>query len=356
MRDTGWHFWVDRGGTFTDVVGCAPGGRLYAEKLLSVAPGRYQDATVPGIRAVLARAAATGAPVASVRVGTTVATNALLERSGARTALVITQGLKDALAIGTQERPQLFRREIRLPSPLYARVIEARERIRADGVVLEALDVESLRAELAAARAGGCVSVAIVLLHGWRYTAHELAAADAARAAGFEAVAVSHQVAPLEGLVPRGQTTVADAYLAILVGRYVATLAAELAREWPGASVELMQSHGGLAPAANFRGTNGVLSGPAGGLVGMVKTGLAAGYRRLIGFDRAAARDRVSHQHQRRIQLHRLLLARDGIHPSPGPRPRPAHRGGQPPAEGQREEPAEGRAACLPAQPDEGDG
>ncbi len=290
----GWQFWIDRGGTFTDVVGRRPDGDLVALKLLSSVPGQYDDATVPGIRRLLDEHGAAGATIDCVRVGTTVATNALLERRGARTALVTTAGLGDALAIGTQERPQLFRRHIVLPAPLYAEVLEARERIDAGGHVLEPLDEPALAAALARARTGGCESVAIVLLHGWRYPAHEQACARLARAAGFAAVAVSHEVVPIEGLVPRGQTTVADAYLAVLVGRYLATLVADLAALGPDIRVELMQSHGGLAPASTFRGTNGVLSGPAGGLVGMVTTGLAAGYPRLIGFDMGGTSTDVS--------------------------------------------------------------
>jgi len=290
----GWQFWVDRGGTFTDVVGRRPDGGLVALKLLSTLPGAYDDATVPGIRQLLARHGGAGAVIECVRVGTTVATNALLERRGARTALVTTAGLGDALAIGTQERPQLFRRHIVLPAPLYATVIEARERIDAGGRVLEPLDEPALAAALAAARAAGCESVAIVLMHGWRYPAHEQACARLARAAGFAAVAVSHEVVPVQGLVPRGQTTVADAYLAVLVGGYLAALAAGLDALGPGIRLELMQSHGGLAPAAAFRGTNGVLSGPAGGLVGMVATGRAAGYARLIGFDMGGTSTDVS--------------------------------------------------------------
>jgi 5-oxoprolinase (ATP-hydrolysing) len=290
----GWQFWVDRGGTFTDIVGRSPAGRVVAAKLLSVSPGRYQDATLTGIRALLAAHGRDGARIECVRVGTTAATNALLERTGAVTALVITRGLGDALAIGTQERPQLFAREIRLPPPLYSQVIEAHERVTATGEVLEPLDAAALAAALAAARTAGATSVAIVLLHGWQHPAHEREAARLARAAGFTAVAVSHEVAPLEGLVPRGQTTTADAYLAVLVGQYVAALAEELAALGSGTRLELMQSHGGLAAADAFRGPNAVLSGPAGGLVGMVKTATAAGFRRLIGFDMGGTSTDVS--------------------------------------------------------------
>jgi 5-oxoprolinase (ATP-hydrolysing) len=289
-----WQFWVDRGGTFTDVVGRAPDGRLHTLKLLSESPGRYRDATIPGIRALLAREGAAGARIARVRVGTTVATNALLERKGARTVLVTTAGLGDALAIGTQERPHLFRRRIELPAPLHEQVVEARERITATGEVLEPLDESRLRADLEAARGAGCTAVAIALLHGWKHAAHERRAAAIAREAGFAAVAVSHEVAPLERLVPRGQTTVADAYLATVIAGYVGGLAGELATLDPAAVLELMQSHGGLAAASAFRGTNAVLSGPAGGLVGMVKVGRAAGLERLIGFDMGGTSTDVS--------------------------------------------------------------
>jgi 5-oxoprolinase (ATP-hydrolysing) len=289
-----WQFWVDRGGTFTDVVGRRPSGELVATKLLSVLPGEYDDATVPGIRALFDRHAAVGERIARVRVGTTVATNTLLERDGAATLLVTTRGLGDALAIGTQERPDLFRRDIRLPAPLYGRVVEARERVSAEGDVLEPLDAAELAAALAAAREAGFASVAIAFLHAWRHPAHERAAAALARLAGFASVIVSHAVAPLEGLVPRGQTTVAEAYLAPRIEAYVARLAVELAALAPGAQLELMQSHGGLAPAAAFRGTNAVLSGPAGGLVGMVRTGSAAGFPRLVGFDMGGTSTDVS--------------------------------------------------------------
>ncbi len=304
-----WEFWVDRGGTFTDVVARRPDGTIDALKLLSVAPGRYLDATVPGIRRLLERNGASGAPIARVRVGTTVATNALLERRGARTLLVTQVGLGDALAIGTQERPHLFRRHIELPAPLYERVIEARGRVDADGRELEASDPARLALELRAARAAGCESVAIVFLHGWRFPAHERAAAALARAAGFEAVAASHEVTPVEGYIARGHTTAAEAYLAVLITRYVATLTTQLAALGPGIRVELMQSHGGLAPASAFRGTNGVLSGPAGGVVGMVQTGRRAGIERLIGFDMGGTSTDVSLYDGAYARRHELRVA-----------------------------------------------
>ncbi len=290
----GWQFWVDRGGTFTDVVGRAPDGTLHAHKLLSFVPGRYEDATKPGIEAVLRRANAERATIERVRVGTTVATNALLERRGARTLLVTNRGLGDALAIGTQERPELFRRRIDLPKPLYDRVIECGGRISVGGDVLEPLDESALREALAAARADGYTSVAIIFMHGWRYTEHERCAAEIARELGYSAVAVSHDISPTQGYVSRGQTTAADGYLAPLIGRYIANLVADLETLGRNIQLELMQSHGGLAPARSFRGTNGVLSGPAGGLVGMVKTGLEAGFNRLIGFDMGGTSTDVS--------------------------------------------------------------
>jgi 5-oxoprolinase (ATP-hydrolysing) len=282
---SGWRFAVDRGGTFTDVVGESPAGELYCLKLLSESPDRYADATCEGIERLLAAHGAPGARIDRVRVGTTVATNALLERTGAATVLIITAGFGDALSIGSQERPHLFRRHIELPSPLHARVIEAHERVSAAGEVLEPLDAAKLGAELAAARASGCTAAAIVFMHGWRHPAHERAAADLATAAGFAQVSVSHAVAPLERLVPRGASTVADAYLKPVVAAYVRELGSALNRIAPGAQLEFMQSHGGLASAAHFRGPGALLSGPAGGLVGMVGAGRALGLEALVGFD-----------------------------------------------------------------------
>jgi len=306
VSNPSWQFWVDRGGTFTDVVGRSPNGTVHALKLLSYIPGRYEDATVPGIRALLDREGAAGAAISEVRVGTTVATNALLERRGARTVLVTNAGLGDALAIGTQERPHLFRRQIELPLPLYERVIECAGRVAVDGYEIEPLAESTLRLALQNAHTAGYDSVAIVFLHGWQHTEHERRAAAIAKAVGFSAVAVSHEVSPTQGYIARGQTTAADAYLAVLVGRYIARLVADLATLGTGIRLQLMQSHGGLAPASAFRATNGVLSGPAGGLVGMVRTGLAAGYARLIGFDMGGTSTDVSlydGQYPRRTEL-----------------------------------------------------
>ena len=280
----GWRFWIDRGGTFTDVVARRPDGRLETLKLLSEAPERYADAGLEGMRRLLGLADTAGlaeAPIDVVRMGTTVATNALLERRGERTLLVITRGLGDVLLIGTQQRPRLFDLDIRLPPPLYARVIEADERLSADGEVLRPLDEKALYAALREARTTGLEAVAIVLLHGYRHPAHERAAAQLARAAGFTQVSVSHEVSPLARIVPRGETTVADAYLSPVLGRYVERLRAPLR----GKRLLFMQSNGGLAEAERFRGRDSVLSGPAGGVVGMAAAGLRAGCERLIGFD-----------------------------------------------------------------------
>jgi 5-oxoprolinase (ATP-hydrolysing) len=280
----GWRFWIDRGGTFTDIVARRPDGQLETLKLLSEAPERYLDAGIEGMRRLLGlddAAALAAAPIEAVRMGTTVATNALLERRGEPTLLVITRGLGDALLIGTQQRPRLFDLDIRLPPPLYRRVIEADERIAADGEVLRPLDEAALAAALHSARAAGLDAVAIVLLHGYRFPAHELAAAQLARDAGFAQVSVSHEVSPLARIVPRGATTVADAYLSPVLGRYVSQLRTPLRDK----RLLFMQSNGGLAEAERFRGRDSVLSGPAGGVVGMAAAGWHAGCERLIGFD-----------------------------------------------------------------------
>ncbi len=280
----GWRFWIDRGGTFTDIVARRPDGRLDTLKLLSEAPEHYADAGIEGMRRLLGledAAQLDRAPIDAVRMGTTVATNALLERRGEPTLLVTTRGLGDALRIGTQQRPRLFELDIRLPTPLYADVLEADERVGADGRVLEPLDEDALTAALHNARARGLRAVAIALLHGYRYPAHELAAARLARAAGFTQVSVSHEVSPLARLVPRGETTVADAYLSPVLDRYVARLRTPLG----DTRLLFMQSNGGLAEAERFRGRDSVLSGPAGGVVGMAAAGHRAGRERLIGFD-----------------------------------------------------------------------
>jgi 5-oxoprolinase (ATP-hydrolysing) len=291
---TRWQFWIDRGGTFTDIVGRAPEGTLHTLKLLSENPEQYRDAAVEGIRRLLGLAA--GEPITPERVdcvkmGTTVATNALLERKGDRTLLVTTRGFRDALRIAYQARPKLFERHIQLPELLYERVIEAEERIGAHGELLQALDEAHLRERLWAAFDAGIRAVAVVFMHGYRYTAHEAAAARIARELGFTQVSASHEVSPLMKLVSRGDTTVVDAYLSPILRRYVDQVAAQM----PGVRLFFMQSSGGLTEAHRFQGKDAILSGPAGGIVGMVRTAVAGGHGKVIGFDMGGTSTDVSH-------------------------------------------------------------
>ena len=291
----GWQFAIDRGGTFTDIVARAPDGTLSTLKLLSEDPEHYRDAGVEGIRRIVrAGAARHGTHIASVKMGTTVATNALLERKGEPTALVTTAGFRDALRIGYQNRPHLFTRHIRLPELLYREVAEARERLDAAGGVLEPLDEERLRQDLQRIRHNGIEAVAIVFMHAYRNPVHELRAGELARAAGFTQVSLSHEAAPVLRIVSRGDTAVVDAYLSPLLARYVAGVRAELERDFGAVPLYFMQSSGGLTSADAFRGMNSILSGPAGGLVGMAKTGTAAGFSRLIGFDMGGTSTDVS--------------------------------------------------------------
>jgi 5-oxoprolinase (ATP-hydrolysing) len=331
-----WQFWIDRGGTFTDIVARRPDGSLVTHKLLSENPGRYRDAAVHGIRELLGLAA--GAPIPAdaieaVKMGTTVATNALLERKGERTALAITRGFADALRIGYQNRPKLFVRRIELPTLLYDRVIEIDERIGAHGDVVGALDLEAARRDLAAARAEGVEALAIVLMHGYRYPAHERALASLARDLRFTQVSVSHEVSPLMKLVSRGDTTVVDAYLSPILRRYVREVERDLRGEDEGAAAEIamdarrqgaddetvqvvrrgggdeankadarslprlqfMQSSGGLTDAHRFQGKDAILSGPAGGVVGAVEVSRIAGFGAIIGFDMGGTSTDVTH-------------------------------------------------------------
>jgi 5-oxoprolinase (ATP-hydrolysing) len=289
-----WQFWIDRGGTFTDLVGRAPDGTLRTLKLLSENPGHYADAAVEAIRRLLGLRpgqAVTPAQVECVKMGTTVATNALLERKGEPTLLVTTRGFRDALRIAYQARPRLFDLRVLLPELLYARVVEADERVGVDGEVLVPLDEAALRAALQAARADGLRACAIVFMHGWRHRAHEQAAARLAREAGFAQVSVSHEVSPLMKFVSRGDTTVVDAYLSPILRRYVD----QVAQQMPGVPLYFMQSSGGLTEAHHFQGKDAILSGPAGGIVGMVRTAVAAGHERVIGFDMGGTSTDVSH-------------------------------------------------------------
>jgi 5-oxoprolinase (ATP-hydrolysing) len=290
---TGWQFWIDRGGTFTDVVARRPDGTLLTHKLLSDNPEHYEDAALQGIRDLLGVAAGATIPaqkIDAVRMGTTVATNALLERKGDRTVLIITAGFADALRIGYQNRPRLFDRRIVLPELIHERVAEVRERVKADGEVLVPLDLEDARAELRAAYEAGIRSVAIALMHAYRHHRHEQALAQLAREVGFKQVSASHRVSPLMKLIGRGDTTVVDAYLSPILRRYVDRVASELG----GTRLLFMQSNGGLTDARLFQGKDAILSGPAGGVVGMARTAAMAGFGRVIGFDMGGTSTDVS--------------------------------------------------------------
>ena len=286
--DANWEFWIDRGGTFTDIVARRPDGTLAVAKLLSHDPAHYADAATEGIARLRG-----GSParIGAVRMGTTVATNALLERKGAPTVLAITRGHRDALVIGHQARPDIFARAIRRPAPLYETVIEIDERVTADGAVVRPLDEAAACAALAAAHADGYRSLAIVLMHGWRSPAHEARLAAIAADIGFTQITPSHAVGAVIKLVPRGETAIADAYLSPPLRAHVEAVRAGI--DTP--KLLFMQSNGGLAAAAHFHGRDAILSGPAGGIVGMAATGKAAGYDRLIGFDMGGTSTDVSH-------------------------------------------------------------
>jgi 5-oxoprolinase (ATP-hydrolysing) len=299
MSSGKWDFWIDRGGTFTDVVGRKPDGSLTAHKVLSENPEAYRDAAVHGIRELLDIPA--GAPIPSeliraVKMGTTVATNALLERKGERTLLVTTRGFRDALAIGYQARADIFAKKIIKPELLYSAVVEVDERMRADGTVEAAPEEAAIRKELQQQFDAGLRAVAIVFMHAYRYPAHEQLAARIAREIGYTQVSVSHEVSPLIKLVGRGDTTVVDAYLSPILRRYVDQVAGELgADEENGPQLMFMQSSGGLTAARLFQGKDAILSGPAGGVVGAVETSRLAGFERMIGFDMGGTSTDVSH-------------------------------------------------------------
>jgi len=298
-----WEFWIDRGGTFTDVIGRRPDGALVTHKLLSENPEAYRDAAVHGIRHLLGLKPGEAIPsqrIAAVKMGTTVATNALLERKGDRTLLLITKGFRDALRIGYQARPKIFAKHIVKPDMLYERVVEVDERVRADGTVERALDLGAVRAELLRAKQDGVDAVAVVLMHAYRYIDHEQRVAALARELGFDQVSASHEVSPLIKLVGRGDTTVVDSYLSPILRRYVSQVAGDLHGGEAAASSDktrlmFMMSSGGLTAAELFRGKDAILSGPAAGVVGMAETGRAAGFSRLIGFDMGGTSTDVSH-------------------------------------------------------------
>jgi 5-oxoprolinase (ATP-hydrolysing) len=290
----GWQFWIDRGGTFTDIVARRPDGGLATMKLLSENPEQYADAAIAGIRRFLGLAGDEPIPpekVAAVKMGTTVATNALLERKGDRTVLAVTKGFGDLLAIGTQNRPDLFARSIRLPEMLYERVVEIPERMGARGEEVQAVDLAAAAAGLIEAYEAGIRSVAVLLLHGYRFPEHEHAIGKLARDIGFTQVSLSHEASPLMKAVGRGDTTVADAYLSPILRRYVDQVAGQL----QGSRLMFMQSSGGLTDARRFQGKDAILSGPAGGVVGAVKTAAMAGFEKLIGFDMGGTSTDVCH-------------------------------------------------------------
>ncbi len=281
---TAWQFWIDRGGTFTDIVARDPEGRLSTHKLLSENPGRYRDAAIAGIKSVLGVPLDQPIPqgaIEAVKMGTTVATNALLERKGDRTLLLVNKGFADALRIGNQARPRLFDLKVVLPTLLYEDVAEIGGRMGVNGDEIAPLDEQAASDALAAAFARGIKAVAIVFMHAWKYPAHEQRVAELARAAGFSQVSASHAVSPLLKLVPRGDTTVVDAYLSPILRRYVEQVASEL----QGVRLYFMQSNGGLAEAKSFQGKDAILSGPAGGIVGAARTAAMAGLTDVIGFD-----------------------------------------------------------------------
>src|SRR3954469_12211345 len=293
-RAAGWQFWIDRGGTFTDIVARGPDGALLTHKLLSENPGRYDDAAIAGIRELLG--VAPGAPlpverIAAVKMGTTVATNALLERTGDRTVFVTSRGFADSLRIAYQHRPKLFVRHIELPSMLYEETLEIDERVGPHGELVRPLDRVQAEAALRGAFERGIRACAIVLMHGYRHTAHERELAALAARIGFTQISVSHRVSPLMKLVSRGDTTVADAYLSPVLRRYVDRVAAAL----PQTRLQFMQSSGGLSDAGAFHGKDAILSGPAGGIVGAARAAQSAGFDRIIAFDMGGTSTDVGH-------------------------------------------------------------
>jgi 5-oxoprolinase (ATP-hydrolysing) len=303
MTEAKWDFWIDRGGTFTDIVGRKPDGSLVAHKVLSENPEAYRDAAVQGIRELLGVPAGAAIPadaIGAVKMGTTVATNALLERKGERTLLVTTRGFRDALAIGYQARADIFAKKISKPELLYKHVVEVDERVRADGTIEAAPDEKTIRGQLQEQYDAGFRAAAIVLMHAYRFPAHEQLIAHIARDIGFTQVSVSHEVSPLIKLVGRGDTTVVDAYLSPILRRYVEQVAGELGTgldvaDSQGAQLMFMQSSGGLTAARLFQGKDAILSGPAGGVVGAVETSRLAGFNRMIGFDMGGTSTDVSH-------------------------------------------------------------
>ncbi len=304
MIDQVPEFWIDRGGTFTDIIAVWPGGRLRTLKLLSENREHYADAALEGIRSLLGLNTADPIPaelIHSVKMGTTVATNALLERKGEPTVLVVNKNLGDVLRIGSQQRPRLFDLEIKLPVPVYERVVEISGRLSVEGTELEPLDERRTEIVLREAFASGYRAVAIALMHSFRFPEHEARVAEIARTIGFTQISVSHEVSRLIKLVPRGETTVADAYLSPILSRYVDRLHQAL----PNVPIFFMQSNGGLASAAQFHGKDAILSGPAGGMVGAIKAAEGAGFLKIVGFDMGGTSTDVTHfagEYERRFE------------------------------------------------------
>lgn len=289
-----WQFWIDRGGTFTDIVARAPDGEMRSAKLLSDSPEQYEDAAIEGIRRMLKLDDGEPMPdacIEHVRMGTTVATNALLERKGEPTALITTRGFRDALFIGHQTRPEIFALDIRRPEQLYDCVVEIDERIDADGSVIVEPDDDSVRRKLHALRQTGIKALAVVFVHGYRYTQHEARVGAIARELGFGQISLSHEASPLIRFIGRGDTTVVDAYLSPVLKRYADRVAGELGE----VRLQFMKSDGGLTEATRFAGKDAILSGPAGGIVGCARTATLAGFERVIGFDMGGTSTDVSH-------------------------------------------------------------
>ena len=286
-----WSFWIDRGGTFTDIVARDPNGKLATRKLLSENPRHYPDAAIEGIRRFLGVDQIPAEQIEAIKMGTTVATNALLERKGEPTVLVTTRGFKDALHIAYQNRPDIFALHIQKPDVLFQRVIEVDERIAANGDILCPLDVEDAADQLQAAAKEGFTSIAILLVNGYRYHQHELELGELARHFGFTQISISHKISSLIKLIGRGDTTVADAYLSPILRRYVDRVQAEVG----DALLMFMQSNGGLTDAAHFQGKDSILSGPAGGIVGAVATCEQAGLEKIITFDMGGTSTDVAH-------------------------------------------------------------
>ncbi|CAM2989388.1 Acetone carboxylase beta subunit [Legionella steigerwaltii] len=291
MKKNKWEFWIDRGGTFTDIVACSPEGRVSSHKLLSENPEFYPDATIQGIQDILQCSSIPANQIAFIKMGTTVATNTLLERKGAKVLLAITKGFADALRIGYQNRPDLFALNIKLPSLLYEEVIEIDERVNAQGSVLQPLDEKKARKKMEYAFAQGYCTIAIVLMHAYQYTQHEKKLKEIAREIGFTQISVSHEVASVMKLVSRGDTTVVDAYLSPVLQRYIQSLHDKLGK----IPLFFMQSNGGLIHAQRFQGKDSLFSGPAGGVIGMIKTSQLAGFNEVIGFDMGGTSTDVSH-------------------------------------------------------------